>query len=134
MAKSSSITNPLGRVDELPFELRWSRRREPYINCFCCPPNTVRTIAEIAAYVYSISDEGLWINLYGSNVLHTHLADGSPLRLKQQTDYPWDGTINISIEDAPQKEFSVYLRIPGWAKNAHVIINDELFRQDLESG
>jgi DUF1680 family protein len=132
--KKFFYTNPLGRVDKLPFELRWSRRREPYISCFCCPPNTVRTIAEVAAYVYSISTEGLWINLYGGNELNTQLADGSPMRLKQQTNYPWDGTINIIFEDTPQREFSVYLRIPGWAKNASVKINEEMIGKNLRSG
>jgi DUF1680 family protein len=131
--KKFFYTNPLRRVDELPFELRWSRRREPYINCFCCPPNTARTIAEISAYVYSISDEGLWINLYGSNVLNTHLADGSVLRLKQKTDYPWDGTINIILEDTPKKKFSLFLRIPGWAENAFAAINDEIVGKNLQS-
>ncbi|MBN2593420.1 MAG: glycoside hydrolase family 127 protein, partial [Sedimentisphaerales bacterium] len=126
-------TNPLRRVDELPFELRWSRRREPYISCFCCPPNIVRTLAEVSAYAYSMSDEGIWINLYGSNVLNTHLADGSALRLRQKTDYPWDGTINITLEDTPEKKFSFFLRIPGWAKNAIVTINDEIAGKNLQS-
>jgi len=132
--KKFFYTNPLERVDNLPFELRWSRKREPYIGCFCCPPNTVRTLAEVASYAYSISDEGLWFNLYGSNDLNTHLSDGSALKLKQQTDYPWDGTINISIEDAPQNEFSLFLRIPGWAENAYVAMNNEMVSNNFPSG
>ncbi len=132
--KKFFYTNPLGRVDDLPFELRWSRRREPYISCFCCPPNTVRTVAEVAAYAYSISKEGLWINLYGGNELNTQLADGSSLRLKQQTDYPWDGRIDITLEDTPEREFSMYLRIPGWARNAGITVNEESVGKKLPSG
>ncbi len=124
-------TNPLRVVDEPPFELRWSRQREPYISCFCCPPNTVRTIAEAGSYAYSISDEGLWFNLYGGNVLDTELPDGSTLRLRQQTDYPWDGTIKIIVEKAPEKEFSIFLRIPGWANSAGVTINGKLIGNNL---
>jgi DUF1680 family protein len=120
-------TNPLRRVDNLPFELRWSRKREPYIGCFCCPPNVVRTIAEVAAYAYSISDDGVWANLYGSNVLDTHLPNGSPIRVNQQTKYPWEGTIRIVVEEAPQKELSLFLRIPGWAEDPRVTVNGELF-------
>jgi DUF1680 family protein len=131
--KKFFYTNPLGRVDELPFELRWSRHREPYINCFCCPPNTIRTIAEIAAYVYSISDKGLWINLYGSNVLDTLLPDGTPIKLRQQTDYPWEGMISITVENAPQREISLFLRIPGWAEDSSVIVNGKLIGRDLKS-
>ncbi len=132
--KKFFYTNPLGRVDDLPFELRWSRRREPYISCFCCPPNTVRTIAEVAAYAYSISDEGLWINLYGGNELHTQLADGSFLRLRQQTDYPWDGRIDITLEDTPEREFSLYLRIPGWAHDAGITVNEKPVSKELPPG
>ncbi|MCU0917338.1 MAG: glycoside hydrolase family 127 protein, partial [Planctomycetes bacterium] len=115
-------TNPLARVSDLPFSLRWSRRREPYISCFCCPPNAVRTVAEVAAYAYSLSDQGVWINLYGSNVLDTRLPRGAAIRLRQQTDYPWDGTIHVTVETAPPGESSIFLRIPGWAEGARVAV------------
>ena len=60
-------TNTLRQIDDLPFELRWGRSREPYISCFCCPPNIVRTIAQVGSYLYSASDEGIWVNLYASS-------------------------------------------------------------------
>jgi DUF1680 family protein len=126
-------TNPLRRVDDLPFELRWSRKREPYISCFCCPPNIVRTLAEVSAYAYSMSDSGIWINLYGGNVLDTYLPDGTPVKLRQQTNYPWEGTICIAIENTPQKEISLFLRIPGWAENSRVMVNSKLVGRDLKS-
>jgi DUF1680 family protein len=125
--------NPLRQVRNVPFKLRWSHKREPYISCFCCPPNIVRTIAEVAGYAYSLSDEGVWINLYGGNVLDTHLPNGEPIRLNQQTEYPWGGTIRIDMEETPQKDFSLFLRIPGWAEDAHVTINGELHRAGLRS-
>lgn len=131
--KKFFYTNPLRRVDDLPFQLRWSRKREPYISCFCCPPNTVRTVAEIAAYAYSMSDDGVWINLYGSNLLDTRLINGAPIRLKQQTEYPWEGTVHITMENAPQKEFSIFLRIPGWAEGSCATVNGKLVGNHLES-
>jgi DUF1680 family protein len=127
-------TNPLRILDDMPFELRWSRKREPYISCFCCPPNVVRTIAEAGSYAYNISNEGVWINLYGSNVLDTELAEGSRIKLRQQTDYPWDGAVRITIEDAPSSELSIFLRIPGWANSASVIVNGTLADRNLEAG
>ncbi len=117
-------TNPLRVSDELTYELRWSKEREEYISyCNCCPPNTIRTIAEIQAYAYSLSDEGTWINLYGSNKLTTSLKNGSSLVLSQETDYPWDGIVRIILEQVPDKEFSVFLRIPGWCDEAGITIN-----------
>ena len=131
--KEFFYTNPLRVVEEMPFELRWSRRRQQYISCFCCPPNTVRTIAEAGSYAYSISDEGLWVNLYGSNVLDTNLPDGAGIKLRQQTDYPWDGTIRIIVENAPTKEFSIFLRIPGWANSAGVTVNSKTIGNNIKS-
>jgi DUF1680 family protein len=117
-------TNPLCVSDDLPYKLRWSGERKEYISyCNCCPPNTIRTISGIHNYVYSLSDEGLWINLYGSNTLSACLRDGSHLKLIQTTDYPWDGTIGILLEQVPEKEFSVFLRIPGWCDDAVIMIN-----------
>ncbi len=131
--KKFFYTNPLRVVEDLPFELRWSRKREPYISCFCCPPNVVRTIAEVSSFVYSISDEGIWVNLYGSNVLDTKFPDDSRVKLIQETDYPWDGTIRIILEDAPARDFSVFLRIPGWANGSIVKVNDKLAGDNLKT-
>ena len=89
----------------------------------CCPPNTVRTIAEVNNYAYSISDSGVWVNLYGSNKLNTQLKDGSGIQLSQQSNYPWDGQVQITWEKTVSKPFSLYLRIPGWCKKATIKIN-----------
>ena len=132
--KEFFYTNPLRVVEELPFELRWSRQREKYISCFCCPPNTVRIIAEASAYAYGVSDEGIWVNLYGSNVLDTNLSGGAALKLRQQTDYPWDGAIRIIVEKSPEKEFSIFLRIPGWADSVGVTINGKTIGDDIKPG
>jgi len=132
--KKFFYTNPLAQVDELPFSLRWSRNREPYISCFCCPPNSVRTLAEVSAYAYGLSNDGVWITLYGSSVLNTRLAGGEVIRLRQRTEYPWEGTVHITLEKAPEPEFSLFLRIPGWTETACVTINGGKLADDLESG
>jgi uncharacterized protein len=126
--KNFLYTNPLASSDELPFKQRWSKDRVPYISLSdCCPPNVVRTISEVSNYMYSISNEGLWLNLYGGNNLSTKLEDGSPIKLSQKTNYPWDGNINLRFDEAPQKTFSVFLRIPGWCHHAKILVNGKLF-------
>lgn len=120
-------TNPLAASDEYPYDLRWMGGRVKYISkSNCCPPNTVRTIAEVSNYMYSLAGDGLYINMYGGNKLSTRLKDGSAIQLEQQTNYPWNGNINITIKEAPSKAFVVYLRIPGWCKNATVKINGKI--------
>ena len=119
-------TNPMAYSDALPFNQRWSKDRVEYIALSnCCPPNVVRTIAEVANYMYNVSDKGLWLNLYGGNNLNTKLADGSSLQLTQKTDYPWDGTVTLTLQQAPKKPFSMFLRVPGWCEGAKLLVNDK---------
>ncbi len=59
--------------------------RQDYLECFCCPPNLVRTIAQSSSWAYSLAENGVSVNLYGGNKLHTKLADGSCLSLIQET-------------------------------------------------
>jgi uncharacterized protein len=100
--------------DKLTYKLRWSKEREEYISyCNCCPPNTVRTIAEVSNYMYSLSDQGLYINLYSGNELSTNLRDGSVLKLKQETEYPWGEKIKITLVRMPKKEFSIFYGFRG---------------------
>ena len=99
--------------------------RTPYIECFCCPPNLVRTISKLSGWAYSLTDNGLAVNLYGGNQLATNLLDGSKIQLHQETNYPWDGAITITIDECTDAAFDLLLRIPDWAKESSVQINGE---------
>ena len=112
-------TNTLRQLDPMPVELRWSRRREKSLGCFCCPPNVVRTIAQASQYAYATSERGVYVVLYGSSRVKTPHAT-----LTQETNYPWDGRVRITVEGTSEKEFSIFLRIPGWARGATVRVND----------
>lgn len=129
--KKYFYTNPLAASDDFPYTLRWSegkhKDRQPWITCFCCPPNTVRTIAETQQYAYNLSKDGLWVNIYGSNTLETSIENAGLIKLTQTSDYPFDGKVKLEFTKAGKKEFSVFLRIPSWSKNAAVKINGKAF-------
>jgi DUF1680 family protein len=114
--------NPLRQVEPLPAPLRWSRSRVPFVTSYCCPPNVLRTIAEANGYAFSKSEDALWVNLYGACKLSTALA-GKPLELTQASEYPWDGSVRITIDRCPDTEFALRLRIPGWAESATIHVN-----------
>jgi uncharacterized protein len=114
--------NPLRQTEPLPTKLRWSRQRVPFVTSYCCPPNVLRTIAEVGSYAYSKTNDAVWMNLYGSNRLSTTLGDHD-LKLSQQTNYPWDGHVQITMEACPANELSLILRIPGWADKATIKVN-----------
>ncbi|ATC63333.1 ATP-binding protein [Nibricoccus aquaticus] len=107
--------NPLRTDSEYKWPLRWSRTRQPnYKASFCCPPNIVRTIAEAHNYAYTLSENSLWVQLYAANTLDTKWTDGARIKLRQETDYPYDGAVKITIDEAPAKDIALKLRIPGW--------------------
>jgi len=117
-------TNPLAATNNYPYHLRWEGGRIPYISkSNCCPPNVVRTIAEINNYMYSIANDGLYINMYGSNNIKTILKNGSIIALQQSTDYPWSGNVNFTIQQAPTTATNIYLRIPDWCNHATIKVN-----------
>jgi uncharacterized protein len=116
--------NPLRQLDTMPTELRWPRTRVPFLNSFCCPPNLVRTIAESANYAYAKSGDTIWINLYGGSVLDTTIGNSEGIKLTQETEYPWNGRVRITINQCGNLPFALRLRIPGWARSASIRIND----------
>lgn len=119
-------TNPLSSFDNFPYTLRWAGGRQAYIKLSnCCPPNVIRTIAEISDYAYSISDKGIYCNLYSGNQLSTKLKDGSVVKLAQESNYPWSDRIVIKMQQVPSKKFSLFLRIPSWCSKASITVNDQ---------
>jgi DUF1680 family protein len=92
-------------------------------SCYCCPPQVARTIAGLGRWLYSVSPDTVWVHLYAGNKLRTKLPDGSTVALTQQTDYPWDGHVKITITEAPPHPWALKLRIPAWAERAALKVN-----------
>lgn len=127
--------NPLNVSKDLPFQQRWGSAREGYIALSnCCAPNVTRTLAEVNNYAYSLTKQGLFVNLYGSNILKTTTEEGDKLEITQQSNYPWEGSMNLTLNKIPKKEFAISLRIPGWVTNAKVSINDKPYEGTIVPG
>jgi len=112
-----------------------TRGRQPWFNCACCPPNIARLLASLPGYLYSVSDQTIWCHLYAANTAHIALPDGRSVALRQETDYPWDGDVTLTVEDAG--EFGLRLRIPGWCAadaGATLAVNGESPRRHLAPG
>ena len=117
--KDFFYTEALRRTKEFPYVMRWPKHRQRYISCFCCPPNTLRTLCQAQEYAYSINKDTLWVNLYGQNTLKT-----KDLEIEQQTNYPWDGHIRLTINKAKNLK-SIRMHIPGWSTDLSLKLNGE---------
>lgn len=127
--------NPLRKLHgALNYSGSEAASREAYIRCFCCPPNIVRTIAKVSGWAYSLTPNGVSVNLYGGNKLTTHLQDGSALQLKQETQYPWDGAVKITVESCKTAPFEMQLRIPDWAAGSRIKLNGNDAGVEVQAG
>ncbi len=98
--------------------------RQPWFDCACCPPNIARLIASLGKYIYSKSDDGLYVHLYAGNETETSV-NGRKVLIEQRTAYPWKETVTITVDPEEDFSFSLWLRIPGWCRNASLKVNGE---------
>ena len=90
--------------------------RSPWFDCSCCPVNVVRVIPSIPGYIYAVEENSVYVNLYMSNTADLEAGE-SKIKLRQETSYPWEGDIMITIESDIPVETKFHLRVPGWLRN-----------------
>jgi uncharacterized protein len=96
-----------------------SHRRQPWFGCACCPPNVARLLASLPGYVYSASENAVWVHLYAEGAATVELDGNRTVRLRQRTSYPWDGRVEIQVED--EGEFALMLRVPAWCEEGATV-------------
>jgi len=102
-----------------PLADRGSTRRQEWYECACCPTNIVRLLAYVPSLFYGVSQEGIWVNLYGRSEASIEL-NGSKVVLRQETEYPWRGKVRIEVKLVSDLKFSLNLRVPEWASSAEI--------------
>ncbi|WET00532.1 glycoside hydrolase family 127 protein [Flavobacterium sp. YJ01] len=95
---------------------RGSCTRQGWFDCSCCPTNLIRFIPSIPGLIYSKTNDVLYVNLYASNNASFQLGK-TDLQISQQTSYPWNGKIAISVNPKKESQFTIKFRVPGWSRN-----------------
>ena len=106
--------NPLSCDGKFRFN-HGSLTRSPWFKTSCCPVNIARTIPSVSGYIYARKNDRIYVNLYIGSSGKIEFADGEVM-LSMRTDYPNDGKIAIKINKSTKKNWSLWLRIPGWAR------------------
>lgn len=89
--------------------------RSKWMTCACCPPNISRLLMQVSGYIYSHDESSIWVGLYADSESAFDFA-GSKISLKQESKYPYDGRVKLSVGLDSPKKFALKLRIPGWAE------------------
>jgi len=93
--------------------------RAPWFGVACCPGNISRFLPSVPGYVYATKGDVLYVDMFVAGEAKIDL-DGKAVNIKQETRYPWDGAVRLTIDPERQGKFAVHVRIPGWAKNRPV--------------
>ena len=107
--------------------------RNAWYDVTCCPPNIERTFSSLPGYFYSTGKDGLYVHLYDNSTLDWHLEDGTGIKVRQKTEYPWRGGVKLTLDPAQSKDFTFYVRVPAWASKATIAVNGETQR-GIKSG
>ena len=108
-----------------PLESAGQHERSPWFGCACCPGNITRFLPSVPGYFYAQQGDTIYVNLYASGTADITLDNKLKVSLKQETRYPWDGNIKLSVvpqtaSPSQSSRFALKLRIPGWARNQPV--------------
>lgn len=116
--------NVLRRTKKLDYRLIWRLRRAKYILSYCCPPNLARTISQSKEYAYTVSDDRVYLGLYGANQAKIKLPD-TAFTMIQKTGYPYDGKIELSAQEVTGSgRVKVMVRVPGWVEKGSITIGN----------
>ncbi|MBK9122277.1 MAG: glycoside hydrolase family 127 protein [Chloroflexi bacterium] len=107
--------------------------RQEWYFCPCCPPNVARLVASIGEYMVSAAPGRVYVHLYNDSIADVDLG-GRAVRLIQQTQYPWDGTVNITVRTDSTQRFDMALRIPGWCSQFSLAVNGNGVSATVERG
>lgn len=107
---------------ENPLASSGHHHRQPWFFCPCCPPNLARLFASLGEYIYAQSETDAVVHLYVQSTGKLAVA-GQTVTLRQETNYPWDGTVTIQVAPERPATFGLRLRIPGWCNSASVTLN-----------
>jgi hypothetical protein len=93
--------------------------RAPWFGVACCPGNISRFLPSVPGYVYATKGDILYVDMFAAGEAKVEVA-GEAVSVRQETRYPWDGKVRLTIDPAKKGPFAIHVRIPGWAQGRPV--------------
>lgn len=98
--------------------------REPWFACACCPPNLMRTIAQLGSMLVTTDADGAQVHQYaGANISVSASGQGWALRMVSETTLPWEGDCSFRIVGPSSRPLALSFRVPDWAGTVAMWVN-----------
>ena len=107
--------------------------RQKWFGCACCPPNIARLLSSIGSYAYSLKENTMFMHLYMGGEISTNLSNNDVI-FNVETEYPWNESINISLNMKVETNFELSLRIPEWCRKYTIKVNNEEVEYEIIDG
>jgi uncharacterized protein len=98
----------------------------------CCPPNVMRLLAALGHYLATHDDNGIQIHQYASADIAVELGGRGKVALRMDTDYPWSGSISVTIVETHGADWPLSLRLPAWCQRYRLTIDGAPVEADVE--
>ena len=109
-------------------------QRQAWFEVPCCPTTAARFFPSIGRYIYGGSTHGVWVNLFVGGQGRVKLDDGPEVTIRQTTRYPWEGHVKLEVSVANPAEFTLHVRIPGWARETRIAVNGKPISPTVSNG
>ena len=116
-----------------PLESVGTHHRKPWYGCACCPSQICRFLPSIGNYIYGLSQDAVWVNLYMGNTAEVKV-NGKNVTLTQETNYPWEGAVALTVGTKSPVKTQMRMRIPEWCKSYTLAVNGTAVNAPVEKG
>jgi len=98
-------------------------------NFACCLANMHQGWPKFVASMWmATNDNGLALVTYGPSVVKAKVGDGQEVTITEETNYPFTGSVNLTINSDKTVRFPVDLRIPGWADSVTIKFKNKIVK------
>jgi DUF1680 family protein len=101
-----------------PLQSRGGHARHAWNPVACCPPNIMRLLASLHHYLATSSDGGVQLHQYATSTIRAVVPGAGHVELAVETGYPWSGRVTVDVVAGGDAEWTLSLRVPGWARSA----------------
>jgi DUF1680 family protein len=101
-------------------ESNGQHQRQAWFGCACCPSNVSRFLPSLPGYIYAQDAQSVYVNLFIPSTANIKNVSGTDLTLHQESNFPWQGNVKITVNPTHSKTFAMNIRVPGWARNEAV--------------
>jgi DUF1680 family protein len=89
----------------------------------CCEGQGTRVFGSLPEYIYSIAEDGIYVDLYSASEIKYSVQNKS-MSLTMNTKFPYDSKVEMIIGNEQPVQNKIRIRVPSWVSaNMSIMVN-----------